>query len=119
KKPSLDVRRRIEQLIERAGPVTVPTLWLRAVRGVETLERIGSDEARRGLEKLAQGPEGSRQTVEAKTALARRKKPSEWRSAGTPPATSRSSCSGPRRRRLAPLAPWGFAPGSTGCRRRW
>lgn len=72
-RPTLDVRRRIEQLLERANSVAVPPVYLRAVRGVETLERIGTPEARRALETLAKAPEGSRLAVEAEASLRRMK----------------------------------------------
>ena len=39
KRPSLDVKRRIDHLLELADAVAVPPVWLRAVRGVEALER--------------------------------------------------------------------------------
>jgi RNA polymerase sigma factor (sigma-70 family) len=69
-KPSAEVRRRVEGLLEnlRAGPG--PEL-LRALRGVEVLERAGTPAARRALAELARGVPEARLTREAKAALAR------------------------------------------------
>jgi RNA polymerase sigma factor (sigma-70 family) len=74
-KPSLERRRRIEALLEvleAPAPLTGETL--RALRAVQTLERIGSAEARKLLEELSQGAESARLTREAKESLARLKK---------------------------------------------
>lgn len=69
--PSLEARRRIEQLLQKVkGPVT-DSDSLRALRSVEILEQIGSPEARWVLEKLADGAAEARLTLEAKAALAR------------------------------------------------
>ncbi|MGH7171716.1 MAG: hypothetical protein ACRELG_15680, partial [Gemmataceae bacterium] len=70
-RPSLEVRKRIEQLLETAlGPVT-DSEQLRQLRSVEVLERIGSLEARRVLELLAKGAPAARLTGEAKASLKR------------------------------------------------
>jgi RNA polymerase sigma factor (sigma-70 family) len=51
---SLEVRRRIERVLaKRETPIQAPEL-LRAVRALEALECVGSPEARRGLEEVAQ-----------------------------------------------------------------
>ncbi len=61
--PSLEGRRRMEELMDKLdGP--------RDLRCVEVLEHIGSPEARRLLDELSKGAEGSRLTREAKEALA-------------------------------------------------
>jgi WD40 repeat protein len=51
-KPSLEVRRRIESIL--AGPRRPPTEDLRRLRAIAVLERIGTPEARRILEKLSE-----------------------------------------------------------------
>jgi RNA polymerase sigma factor (sigma-70 family) len=66
-KPSLEVRRRAEQLLEDMdGPS-----WQRAARAVEALEHLGTAEARRVLEELAQGPPRFGLTHEAGAAAKR------------------------------------------------
>jgi RNA polymerase sigma factor (sigma-70 family) len=71
-KPSLEVRRRVEQLLSRfhVDPAHSPER-LRTVRAVEVLELIGTREARRVLETLASGAAEARLTREAKASLAR------------------------------------------------
>ncbi len=70
-KPSSEVRRRLQELLSKLdGPVTTPEL-VRDLRCVEVLEHIGSPEARRLLDELGKGAEGSRLTREAKAALDR------------------------------------------------
>jgi hypothetical protein len=66
-KPSPEMRRRVEWLLERLGGT--PTL--RAVRGIEALELIGTAEARLHLHMLAQGAPAARLTQEAKASLQR------------------------------------------------
>jgi WD40 repeat protein len=69
--PSLEQRRRVERLLEKAtAPVTAPE-QLRGLRAVEALERAGTPEARRVLETLAGGEPGARLTREARAALGR------------------------------------------------
>jgi hypothetical protein len=78
----LEVRRRVEQLLDKVdGPVTLPD-QLRALRAVELLERVGDSEARQVLETLAGGEPGARLTRDARAALARL----AVRSAASPPA---------------------------------
>ena len=71
-KPSLEVRRRIEQLLEEMpdGPDKVRA-DPREVRAVELLEDIGSGEARRVLQALADGLEESELSQEARASLGR------------------------------------------------
>jgi RNA polymerase sigma factor (sigma-70 family) len=70
-KPSAEVRLRAEQLLARiAGAFTSPE-QLRQLRAVETLEHLGTAEARALLEALAQGAPEGRLTQEAKAALVR------------------------------------------------
>jgi hypothetical protein len=71
KQPPLELRKRVEALLERMrGPVTSPE-ELRALRGIEALEQIGSPEACAVLQTLAEGATGHRVTEEARAALAR------------------------------------------------
>lgn len=73
-KPSLEARQRIEYLLSRLrGPISTPRL-LQSIRAVEVLERIGSPEARRLLEQLAQGAPAARLTQDAGAALTRLRK---------------------------------------------
>jgi hypothetical protein len=71
--PPAEVRRRLEALVskwdqERRMPSGDT---LRAIRAVETLERVGTPEARRLVEALAAGLPESRQTREAKASAER------------------------------------------------
>jgi WD40 repeat protein len=68
--PSVEVRRRIEVLLNQLDPCTSPER-LRALRALEVLEQIGTPEAQQVLEKLAQGAPQARLTQEAKAALRR------------------------------------------------
>jgi WD40 repeat protein len=69
--PALEVRRRVERLLEKQeGPVTAPDT-LRALRAVETLEHIGGSEARQALQELARGAPEARLTREARESLDR------------------------------------------------
>jgi RNA polymerase sigma factor (sigma-70 family) len=70
KKPSLELRRRAEQLLRGMHPVASPER-LRRIRAVQVLERIGSPGAREVLEKIASGAPAARETREAKDALGR------------------------------------------------
>jgi WD40 repeat protein len=68
-KPSLELQRRIDGLLEKLvvpGPEA-----LRQLLAVEVLEHIGNDEARRMLHKLAEGAPKALLTREAKAALER------------------------------------------------
>jgi hypothetical protein len=73
KQPSLELRQRIEQLLnkvvdQRSRPSGDR---LRSFRAIEILEQIGTPEARRLLETLARGASGSLLTREAKASLGR------------------------------------------------
>jgi hypothetical protein len=64
-KPTLEVRRRVQALLERLrGPVSRPEL-LQSLRAVAVLEDIGTPEARRLLEELSKGVPEARLTREA------------------------------------------------------
>jgi RNA polymerase sigma factor (sigma-70 family) len=66
-RPSLEVRQRIKLLLDKLRG----TDRLRALRAVEVLEHLGTAEARRLLEALAQGAAEARLTQEAKASLRR------------------------------------------------
>lgn len=69
--PPLEVRQRVDQLLEKlAGPVTDPER-LRQLRAIEVLELIGTAEARAVLETIAKGAPEARLTQDAREALER------------------------------------------------
>jgi hypothetical protein len=70
-KPSLEVRRRLEALLDRLDGTSPSTETVRQIRALEALESIGNREAQRLLDKLAAGPPEIRLTQEAKTAADR------------------------------------------------
>jgi WD40 repeat protein len=75
KKPSLEVRRRLEDLLRRTfGPIQVPEM-LRNLRAIAVLEQIGTQEACELLERVAHGTPHVLETAEAASALERLK----WR----------------------------------------
>jgi hypothetical protein len=70
-KPALEVRRRMERLLERLrGPVRRPEV-LRPLRAVAVLEDVATPAARELLKDLASGAPGARLTREAKASLSR------------------------------------------------
>jgi hypothetical protein len=70
--PSLETRKRVEQILERLTPGQVPPPeTLRAVRAVEVLERFGTAEKKPLLEALARGAPEAALTQDAKAALDR------------------------------------------------
>jgi hypothetical protein len=69
--PPLETRRRAEDLVDRLTSGTLTSEQLRVVRAVEALEKIGTAEARRLLQALADGGPGALPTREARTALDR------------------------------------------------
>ncbi len=71
KAETLDLRRRIERVLERVASQMESPETLRQLRMVETLEIVGGAEARRLLERLATGDPGARLTREAKASLTR------------------------------------------------
>ncbi len=70
-KPPLEVRHRVEAILERARGPLPPGDLLRSVRALQALERIGTPEAVALLRRLAEGPAGTRVTEGAKESLAR------------------------------------------------
>jgi hypothetical protein len=67
-KPSLEQRRRIEDLLAAAPPPPASE-ELRQLRALIALGRIGTPEARRLLEEVAKGPQSARLTRQARAAL--------------------------------------------------
>jgi hypothetical protein len=72
-KPSLELQRRIEKLLEKLAGPRLRGEGLRSWRAVEVLEGIGTAEARQVLEKLAQGTPGFPLTDEARASVERLK----------------------------------------------
>ncbi|HYT88598.1 MAG TPA: PQQ-binding-like beta-propeller repeat protein [Gemmataceae bacterium] len=70
-KPSLEARRRVEQLLEKLDRATRSPERVRAVRAVAILERAGTTAAREHLAQLAAGAPGGCLTEEARSALER------------------------------------------------
>jgi WD40 repeat protein len=70
-KPSLEMRRRAEKLLEKVDPPELPPRRLREIRALGVLERAGTAEARQVLRSLAGGASGAWLTVEARAALQR------------------------------------------------
>lgn len=66
-KPTLEVRRRIEQVLEVTDSDSRTPPQRRAVRAVEVLVQVGTPEARRLLDVLAAGAPGASLTEAAKT----------------------------------------------------
>jgi RNA polymerase sigma factor (sigma-70 family) len=71
-KPSFEVRQRVERLLEKVDP-PISREQLRQVRAIHLLEQLGTPDAERLLEALAQGARGTVTTEKARTALARLK----------------------------------------------
>src|SRR5262249_24961950 len=67
--PSEEVRRRVEQLLEKLESSGLSGEQLRSLRAVELLERVGSPEARRVLEGLTKGNPDAPLTQEARASL--------------------------------------------------
>jgi WD40 repeat protein len=70
-RPSLEVRKRVENLLEKVENWRADPTILRKVRAVAVLEYLDTVESRRLLELLAAGAPGARLTEEARDALAR------------------------------------------------
>jgi hypothetical protein len=69
--PSLELRRRLERLLEQAGRQIPSGERLGRLRALRVLEQIGSPEARRMLEVMAGGAPAAWETQEAKACLRR------------------------------------------------
>jgi hypothetical protein len=70
-KSSLEVRHRLEQILDKVESGTRPPDQLRILRAFEVLELIGSKDAQQVLRERSQGPSDSWLTLEAKASLAR------------------------------------------------
>jgi WD40 repeat protein len=70
-RPSVEQRRRAEQLLAKLGPPVADPERLRALRAVEVLGWVGTPEARQVLEGLANGAPAARLTRAAADTLAR------------------------------------------------
>jgi len=71
KKPTVEVRRRAEVLLDLAEAQHLSSEGLRTLRAVEVLERVADPEARKILQSLAAGAPGATVTQEAQAALKR------------------------------------------------
>ena len=69
--PSLEMRRRLEKLKDKAESVILAGEELRTWRALEALELIGNAQARQVLQRMATGAAGVWQTREAREALER------------------------------------------------
>jgi WD40 repeat protein len=73
--PALELRQRLEKLLEDAPSFRVPAPdQLQALRSVQVLERIGTAAAQEVLQVLARGAQGARLTAEAQAAVDRLEK---------------------------------------------
>jgi WD40 repeat protein len=70
-RPSLEARRRIEDLLNKLEPGPLPPDTLRSLRAIEVLEHLGTADARGCVDALAKGAPQARLTGEAKRALDR------------------------------------------------
>jgi hypothetical protein len=70
--PSLETRRRLEQILKNLADIPGPET-IRTIRAIMALERIATPEARGVLEALAGGAPGARETEEARASLERLK----------------------------------------------
>jgi hypothetical protein len=70
-KPSAEVQRHLEELLNSLGQKRFVAEVARSLRGVEVLEAIGTAEAKDVLQGLAKGAPEAELTIEAKAALAR------------------------------------------------
>jgi hypothetical protein len=68
---SPETKRRLEAVLQQFDDEVLSSETLRGVRAVETLERIGTAEARRLLKELAGGAPGARLTREAEASRSR------------------------------------------------
>ena len=82
--PSLEVRTRLKPLLATAHNPVLPVARRRAVRAVMVLEWIGSETARRVLQRLSAPEDGYRLTIEAAAALRRLQTRDAKRSRPTP-----------------------------------
>jgi hypothetical protein len=69
--PPLDVRQRLERLVDRLRKQTDGTAQLRELRAIELLELIGTPDACQVLQAIAAGAPGARLTLQATGAMQR------------------------------------------------
>jgi WD40 repeat protein len=69
--PSLETRRRLEPLLEELTGRNFTPEQVRVIRAIEVLDRVGTPEARKVLERLANGTPGSLTTQHAQMSLDR------------------------------------------------
>jgi hypothetical protein len=69
--PTLEIKKRIEPMLEKIAAQVLSSEQVRGIRGVEVLELAGTPEAKQVLEALAKGAPGARLTQEAKASLER------------------------------------------------
>jgi RNA polymerase sigma factor (sigma-70 family) len=69
--PSVEVRRRVELLLDKVEKADLPPATMRALRAIQVLEYVGTPEASRLLEVLSKGGAEAPKTREAKAALER------------------------------------------------
>src|SRR5262249_28663791 len=69
--PTLEARRRIEQILEQHPKVSLSPEQMRELRAIEVLEHIGTAEARKLLQALAKGDPDGPAAAEAKASLER------------------------------------------------
>src|SRR5262249_4130844 len=72
--PSVEAKRRAEEILEKVSDTGENQEWARMVRAVEALEYIGDADARKLLERMAAGGPEAQPTKDAKAALARLEK---------------------------------------------
>lgn len=72
-KPPLEVRRRIEDVLESIGEFPIPPQTLRRTRAIQLLEQIGSQDAEKILRKLAETKPPTTASLDAEAALKRLK----------------------------------------------
>jgi WD40 repeat protein len=70
-KPSAEVRRRLESLLEKAGNISQSPDLLCRLRAIQVLEAIGSKEAKKLLGEMASGVSHAPETLAAKEAIER------------------------------------------------
>jgi hypothetical protein len=70
-KPSLEMRRRLKELLDPLESGTLSSEQLSALRALEVLEHIGKPEAQKVLKTLADGASAARLTREAKASWER------------------------------------------------
>jgi hypothetical protein len=73
-KPTLELRRRVEQLVKKLNRSTPSPRQLTVLRAMEVLERAATPGARAWFEELAAGALEARLTLEARLALERLKR---------------------------------------------